>query len=306
MNYCPKCHKEYASDAAQFCNTCGSALVYYADNNETGKQMHCPSCGNTVLSDQQYCPRCGINLKLDNKDGTTDNKGNNNRTTLMIIIIVAVIAVIGAIGIRLYNTYFKKDTETTRSAGMSQTANTDGNQTSSSVGANNDNDTKADTTSSSAKSLPVITSAITLNGVELGSSNVSSDRSFEAYKAIDGDGETCWCVNTNEKGGAGAQLRISLESASPISGVKLVNGNQFRPNEDLYSLNGQIKDFTLKFSNGKELSFTAEYNSGDPYYFQEISFSEPIETEYIVLTVQSAYIGTKFGTNVCITEFSVY
>ena len=81
-------------------------------------------------------------------------------------------------------------------------------------------------TSQQVYSLPVIIDAKTLNGVELSSSNVSSERSFEAYKAVDGDEDTCRCVNTKEIGGAGAKICITLESMSQISGFRLVNGNQ--------------------------------------------------------------------------------
>ena len=161
-------------------------------------------------------------------------------------------------------------------------------------------------TSQKEHSSPVIANATTLNGVELGSSNVSSERSFEAYRAIDKDVDTCWCVNTKETGGAGAKIRITLKSKAPISGFRLVNGNQFRPYDDIYSANGQIKDFTLEFSNGKTLSFTADYNDGDPNNYQDIALSEPIETEYIILTVNSAYVGDPYNTNVCLTEFDVY
>ena len=118
--------------------------------------------------------------------------------------------------------------------------------------------------------------------------------------------DTCWCVNTKETGGAGAKIRITLEAKSQISGFKIVNGNQFRPYEDIYSANGQIKDFTLEFSNGKTISFTADYNNGDPNNYQDIALSEPIETEYIILAVNSAYVGDPYNTNVCLTEFDVY
>ena len=305
MKYCPKCNKEYASDTAQFCNTCGSALID-KDPTEIDKGIICPSCGKQVPNAESYCSFCGSNLKLDNKDGSINvRKEARNGRAMLIVIVVSVVAVIGAIGIRLYNTYLRKDTETTQSVAISLESDTYQQQYVSTE-TNKDNNVNTDITSSSGKSLPVITSATTLNGVELGLSNVSSDRSFEAYKAIDGDGDTCWCVNTNEKEGAGAQLRIALESVSQVSGFKLVNGNQFRPYEDIYSLNGQVKDFTLKFSNGKEIAFTAEYNAGDPNYYQDISFSEPIETEYIILIVHSSYVGTKYNTNVCLTEFCVY
>ena len=103
MKYCPKCSKEYPNYTAQFCNTCGSVLVD-KEVNEKGKEIICPSCGKQIPYAQQYCSFCGSNLKSADKDGTTKNNGDNKRTNLIIVIALAVAAVVGAIGIRLYNT----------------------------------------------------------------------------------------------------------------------------------------------------------------------------------------------------------
>ena len=126
MKYCPKCNKEYVSDAAQFCNACGSALIE-KDFAEPEKGIICPSCGRQVPYEQPYCSHCGTNLKSENKDVTTKNK-SNNRITLIVVIVVAVVAVIGAIGIRLYNTYFGEKTENSRIASVSHTSDADSYQ----------------------------------------------------------------------------------------------------------------------------------------------------------------------------------
>ncbi len=54
------------------------------------------------------------------------------------------------------------------------------------------------------------------------------------------------------------------------------------------------------------MSFMADYNSGNPNGYQDIALSSPIETEYIILTVNSACVGDPYNTNVCLTEFDVY
>lgn len=153
---------------------------------------------------------------------------------------------------------------------------------------------------------PRISNASTLKGEVLSASNVNAARSFGANKAIDGYYDSCWCVNTKSTGGAGAQIRFTLSEKSYVSGFKLINGNLYKPETDIYSLNGQVKDFTLTFSDGTRKSFVASYNGTGVANYQYFDFSEPIATDYIILTVDSAYVGSNFTTNVCLGEFEVY
>lgn len=157
-----------------------------------------------------------------------------------------------------------------------------------------------------ASQSPVIVSASTIKGSVLAASNVAGYRSFEANKAIDGYYDSCWCVNTNSTGGAGAAIRFDLKESSVVSGVTLVNGNLYLPNDELFLRNGQVKNFTLTFSDGSRKSFTAGLNSNGSSNPQYFSFDTPVITSSITLTVNSGYAGYKFTTNVCIGEFNVY
>ncbi len=155
-------------------------------------------------------------------------------------------------------------------------------------------------------SSPIITSASTISGSVLSASNVNAARSFGANKAIDGYYDSCWCVNTNVEGGAGGAIRFKLAQRSTVSGVMLVNGNLYMPYDELYAKNGQIKTFTLSFSDGTSQTFTASYNSSASDAFQTFYLDKPVVTDYITLTVKSGYTGYKFTTNVCLGEFEAF
>jgi len=155
-------------------------------------------------------------------------------------------------------------------------------------------------------SAPEITSAATLNGVVLAASNTNSARSFGPEKTLDGYYDSCWCVNTTEEGGAGASIRFNLSSPSLVGGIKLVNGNLYMPEDDIFKSNGQIKNFTLTFSDGTKKSFTASYNAAASGKFEVFNFDKPVNTEYIILTVDSGYVGEKYTTNVCLGEFTAF
>ncbi len=152
---------------------------------------------------------------------------------------------------------------------------------------------------------PVIDSATTISGKVLESSNVNSARSFGAKKAIDGYYDSCWCVNANT-GGAGAKIRFNLREKSLVKGFLMVNGNLYQPEKDIFKSNGQVKNFTLTFSDGTSKTFTAYYNDSASANFEDFLFDTPVITDYIVLTVNSGYVGQKYTENVAIGEVRVY
>ncbi|MBO5066616.1 MAG: discoidin domain-containing protein [Clostridia bacterium] len=153
---------------------------------------------------------------------------------------------------------------------------------------------------------PSISYASTIKGSVLGSSNVNGARSFGADKAIDGCYDSCWCVNTSSTAGAGGSIRFNLTQKSWVSGVQIVNGNLYMPYDDLYSLNGQVKSFTLTFSDGSSQTFTASYNGNGSSSWQTFRLNKPVATDYIILTVNSGYVGSKYTTNVCLGELDVF
>lgn len=153
---------------------------------------------------------------------------------------------------------------------------------------------------------PRISSATTISGSVLAASNEDSRRSFGAEKAIDGSYDSCWCVNTSSSGGAGATIKFTLTEKSYVHGIRIINGNNFHPSEDIYRSNGQVKSFTLKFSDGTTKTFTASYNGTASNVYEDFAFDYPVATESITLTVNSGYVGAKYTTNVCLGEFAVY
>ena len=152
---------------------------------------------------------------------------------------------------------------------------------------------------------PRISWASTERGTVLSESNVNSARSFGADQAIDGYANTCWCVNTNNNGGAGGTITIHLAETSYVSGISLINGNIYLPGDGIYKSNGQVKDFTLTFSDGSSVRYTATFNYASTEY-QTFRFANPVITDTITLRVDSGYVGQKYTTNVCIGEIGVF
>lgn len=152
---------------------------------------------------------------------------------------------------------------------------------------------------------PEIVSAVTLKGTVLSTSNVDATRSFGAEKTIDKYYDTCWCANAS-LGGTGAQIQFNLHERSEVKGFMMVNGNIYRPETDIFRSNGQVQSFTLTFSDGSSQTFTANYNEFASNGFEYFNFTSPVITDYIILTVNSGYIGKKFTNNVAISEVDVF
>ena len=161
-------------------------------------------------------------------------------------------------------------------------------------------------TAAAPTAAPVISRAATENGNVLQNSNADASRSFGADRALDGDPLTCWCVNTAAQGGAGAAIRFVLQEETAVTGFRIVNGNLYEPADRLFQRNGQLCRFTLTFSNGETQTFTASQNTSGTPFFETFTFDKPITTGSILLTVESAYTGSKFKTNVCLGEFDVF
>ena len=167
-------------------------------------------------------------------------------------------------------------------------------------------DTAGESDDTAGAAVVAVVSADTLSGTVLGSSNIASARRFDASMVIDGDGETCWCVNTDEAAGAGGSLRLNLSGRATVSGVRLVNGNMLQMEESLYLSNGQAREFRLTFSDGSFQTFRARKNDVGADYYQTFYLEQPVETDSVTLTVLSGYEGAKYPNNVCIGEINVF
>ena len=247
--------------------------------------MLCENCGTRVSESDINCPVCGAKIERETIKKTTvsknlniDGTSNSKRKVAIISSIAVVLLVVVISAIVLIS-----------------------NQENKRVDSN-----LPESNSAQFSSSPKVIRAQTLNGTELGVSNVDSSRTFKANNTIDDNYDTCWCVNTDSTGGVGAEIAFILEEQTTIRRVGIINGNQFHTYDELYSLNGQVCEFMLTFSDGSTQTFHADFNSGNPENYQYFDVEPSVVTGSVVLTVISAYEGTKYSTNVAITEFEVY
>ena len=133
----------------------------------------------------------------------------------------------------------------------------------------------------------------------------SSNRKYGPYYATDGQCDTAW----NVPGGVGQWIKLSADSPQKVKGVKILNG--YTKYSDgygmwIYYANSRPKDITISFSDGTSVAKTLEdvFDKAN-YIYQDVDFGGIKMTDYIKITIDSIYRGTKWN-DCCITEIKPY
>ena len=116
-------------------------------------------------------------------------------------------------------------------------------------------------------------------------SSVLPDQSSHNYKASNvlSDNSSCWSENASGDG-IGEWIKLSLPGKQKIHSLRIING--YAGTEKQYTNNGKIKKLKVEFSNGQ--SATAELkvlSASKRKSIQVLTFSSPVVTEYVKLTI---------------------
>lgn len=134
---------------------------------------------------------------------------------------------------------------------------------------------------------------------------------YSADKAINGEVGDAW-VEGDGGDGVGEWIKIIFgirnnPSSSEVILIQksvrrldLVNG--YAASELLYNANNRLKEIKLEFSDGSYIIKQLKDNFMD---FQSIEFDQPIDTEYIKITVLDIYKGSKYN-DTCLSEIKIY
>lgn len=272
-------------------------------NGPSGMNNYNPNMNNMPPQQNYYGYNGMPQPPVPNNQGT---KNNSAKLILLAVIAVLLIVVI-IIGALLLIKKDKNNREIPQNNSVSSSIKSKSDDDSDDIyhPAEAPNEQYDETDGEKSYPSPVISWAETVTGTVLPSSNMNSSRSFGADQAIDGYGNTCWCVNTSSAAGAGGSFTVYLKEKSKVSGISIINGNTYYPSEELYKLNGQVRNFKLTFSDGTVLRYEASFNAATSQY-ETFRFSSPVVTDRITFTVESGYQGNTYTTNVCLGEIDVF
>lgn len=135
-------------------------------------------------------------------------------------------------------------------------------------------------------------------------SSVLPDQAGHQYSAANvlrNDG-TCWVEDASDYG-EGEWIILELPSLQKLSGLRIVNG--YAGTEKQYDYNSKISEVRLDFSDGSSTNVNLKvFSTAERKQIQNISFSKPIETEYVKITIVSVTKGDCKDT--CLTFVEPY
>lgn len=120
---------------------------------------------------------------------------------------------------------------------------------------------------------------------------------YSPYNVLNSD-PTCWVEGASGHG-VGEWIKLDLPSAQRISDLRIING--YAGTRDQYNNNAKIKKIKIEFSDGQ--STTADlrvFPTSDRYTVQTVTFSQPVVTEFVKLTILDYEKGELFE-DTCLT-----
>lgn len=135
--------------------------------------------------------------------------------------------------------------------------------------------------------------------VSASASSVLGDQQGHSYvpSNVMHDNDACWCENASDEG-VGEWIRLDLPELQKVSGLRIING--YAGTAMQYDYNSKISELNIEFSNGRSTNVSLNvFNTADRKTVQTIRFNEPVETEYVRLTITGVTKGDCSDT--CLT-----
>lgn len=117
-------------------------------------------------------------------------------------------------------------------------------------------------------------------------------------RVTDGDLSTAW-VEGLDGDGIGESITFEFDGVYSVSGLSINAG--YQKSEQLYNQNGRPAVLTATFSDGTQQTLQLQDINGT----QRITFSTPVETQRVTLSIGAVYSGTDYADTV-ISELSFY
>ena len=294
--YCSKCGHQII-EGARFCNKCGKPVWDETMKVETISDSQNQS--NVQINEERLRNERIIDSNVKNQNIIKESK--KGITTLIIsIIIVAVLLLASFVLLLLLLPNSQRDkgsNEIVPSAAYNDASISD-------FADETEANEEQESTSSilSIETETVDASAQIKNATYFSGASASSSLPNEGgynYKASNvlSWNSSCWCEGA--KGyGEGEWIKLDLPEIQRLSGLTIING--YAGTERQYSYNGKLSDIVIEFSNGQSVKAKLNvFSTAERQTIQTISFSTPVETSYVKITIKSVKKGDCADT--CLT-----
>lgn len=297
--YCMRCGSEMP-DSLEYCTVCGNDLssgkaALQADGTaagQAGKQPAAPF-GNVVPVDPAAA------AGRDARAGASPDAASGKGIVPIVIAIAAVAALV--VGAALFFAIGGSPDDGDGAAAPAAATAQDGG---TSAAASSDADAAGGAGSAEGapddggNEEPAASGPPEFDTLSTSSTLVGGTQSYQADLLIDGDTSTWWAEG--EAGdGAGSWIEFDAEAKQSVSSVTIMGG--CNESEDLYWRNGRPRQVTISFDDG---SHTGTTLSDTPFAWQTITLDEPVQTESVRITIDSAYSGSA-TSDTCVSEIEI-
>ena len=134
--------------------------------------------------------------------------------------------------------------------------------------------------------------------VSASSSLSEYDMTHEPEFLTDGMVKTAWVEGAPGQG-IGESVTLYFDDVYQVTGFDIYAG--YHKSKSLYRKNSRPKEISVEFSDGSGETFVLK----DQFKKQSVRLSRPVDTEYMTITIESVYLGSKFEDTV-ISEIELY
>lgn len=322
---CLHCGYDNDTDAV-FCENCGSPI----ENHGQDSSFFCPECGTKNDADALFCEGCGVRFSHGTMEKALPEKKKKNPIVPVILAVVfigvCVCAAAGAfflhkrgeskrsdIAQKVAEAERKeaeaKDKKIQETRETTETEENEEEEKEKEAEAKKEEQTQKEPeaavqneASPSPVQEPVQAPVITMQNIsavyatsELAEANVV----HSASRIMDGDKNTAWVEGVDGQG-YGQAVRFDFNNVYLVSGIRIRSG--YHKNDDIYYKNSRPKEICIGYSDG-----TSEIFKLDDAGLNEqiLTFSHPVETNMVNLSIESVYPGGKYE-DTCISEVTFF
>lgn len=279
--------------------------------------MRCTQCGKDNADDLKHCFYCGSELfdeptdpinqegtiiedlsnsELSNQKTQTRKKAKSSRKAIVIISIIVVVGIIGGVIFLLSaQPSNPKKNEIVYSNIDADNINNSQSYNNTDIGEDSQESNDIDQETAQLEAKVEYTTKKEIKDAsyfyKASASSVLPDQEGHNYSALNvlRDDGTCWCEAASGYG-EGEWIRLELPEVQRLSGLRIING--YAGTQKQYDYNSKISKVRIEFSDGSSITVDLKvFDSSQRKTVQNVSFSKPIETEFVKLTIVSVVAG---------------
>lgn len=254
-------------------------------------ELFCTNCGSQLEPGSIFCENCGAPVEDAQMAQGAQTSQQQRKWPIFVVFAIVVVAVIVAVVI------FTQD-ENPVGEDESNTPVQEQTEDSSTSSTNTPAEEPSHTATPSAITMPPEFTMVETSTV-LAPDKTTSD--YSGRNAMDGALDTAWNEGSPSDG-TGEWIEFIAYTPQHVSSVSIAGGypKLYKDGSDVYYKNNRPRQVTISYDGGSQ-AFMMQDLRGQ---FQTLTLSQPIDTTFVRITIDSVYRGANFN-DCCIAEVKI-